>query len=243
MLAIAAMSENRVIGNGNEIPWRIPDEFRWFRRMTLGSVVVMGRRTFESLPKPLEGRINVVLTRHPRRLLSSEAWRARFADAVAGSAAHSAPRVAQLDLPKLPRTEVRVARGIESLERAGVMDRAWLCGGAQVYEQFLGRCSDLYLSVVRRTVEGDAVFPPFEHLFDLAEVVAVHADFRVLHYVRNGASDARETPRGEGRPRARGGPTAARGRARRPAARRPAAAEAAAPDPPDPRDDQLLLIR
>jgi dihydrofolate reductase len=194
MFAIAAMSRNRIIGNGNAIPWRIPEEFKWFRRMTLGRVVIMGRRTFESLPKPLDGRVNVVLTRHPARLRADPKLKDWFADALVGSAAHAAPDIAQLSLPKLPRTEVRLARGIESLARAGVTRDAWLCGGAQMYSQFLGRCSELYLSVIEREVEGDARFPPFEHLFELAGVVSATSDFRVLRYVRNQVTEGEALP-------------------------------------------------
>lgn len=62
MNAIAAMARNRVIGAGGKIPWHLPEDFRWFKRATLGGVVVMGRKTFESLGKPLPGRRNVVLS-------------------------------------------------------------------------------------------------------------------------------------------------------------------------------------
>jgi dihydrofolate reductase len=62
---IAAMSENRVIGHGKNIPWHIPEEQRLFRRFTLGSSVVMGRKTFESIGKPLEKRMNIVVSRKP----------------------------------------------------------------------------------------------------------------------------------------------------------------------------------
>ena len=61
--AIAAMSENRVIGNGNEIPWRISEDFKWFKATTMGGVLVMGRKTWESLPKALPGRENWVLSK------------------------------------------------------------------------------------------------------------------------------------------------------------------------------------
>src|SRR5690242_17876776 len=106
MLAIAAMSRNRVIGNGNSIPWRIADELKWFRRMTLGCVVIMGRRTFESLAKPLDGRVNVVLTRHPRRLLNDERLRDRFGKAVVRSSAYRSGDVTQLHLPRMPLAQV-----------------------------------------------------------------------------------------------------------------------------------------
>ena len=67
--AIAAMSLNRVIGTGNKIPWHLPEDFKWFKQTTMGNVVVMGRKTFESLGKPLPNRKNLVLTRHPQKLI------------------------------------------------------------------------------------------------------------------------------------------------------------------------------
>lgn len=62
MKAIAAMARNRVIGANGSIPWHLPEDFRWFKKMTLGGVVVMGRKTFESLGRPLPGRRNVVVS-------------------------------------------------------------------------------------------------------------------------------------------------------------------------------------
>jgi len=63
--AIAAMARNRVIGHAGAIPWRIPDELRWFKETTTGHTVVMGRKTYESLGRPLPNRRNVVITRGP----------------------------------------------------------------------------------------------------------------------------------------------------------------------------------
>ena len=63
--AIAAMSLNRVIGAGNRIPWHLPEDFKWFKQMTTGQVIVMGRKTFESIGKPLPNRTTIVLTRSP----------------------------------------------------------------------------------------------------------------------------------------------------------------------------------
>jgi dihydrofolate reductase len=61
--AIAAMSLNRVIGRGNQIPWHLPEDFKWFKRMTTGNVVVMGRKTFESIGRPLPNRETIVVSR------------------------------------------------------------------------------------------------------------------------------------------------------------------------------------
>ena len=66
--AIAAMSLNRVIGVGNKLPWHLPDDFKWFKKVTTGHVIVMGRKTFESIGKPLPNRTTVVLTRSPQAL-------------------------------------------------------------------------------------------------------------------------------------------------------------------------------
>jgi len=63
MVAIAAMAENRVIGSGNQLPWHIPEDFRWFKSQTLGKTLLMGRKTFESLGKPLPKRRTIVLSR------------------------------------------------------------------------------------------------------------------------------------------------------------------------------------
>lgn len=61
--AIAAMAENRVIGLRNALPWHLPEDFRWFKEATRGGTLLMGRRTYESIGRPLPGRTTVVLTR------------------------------------------------------------------------------------------------------------------------------------------------------------------------------------
>jgi dihydrofolate reductase len=81
---VVAMARNRVIGRDNRLPWRLPADLAYFKRVTLGHPVVMGRRTFESIGKPLPGRLNVVVSRNPEfRALGctvvaslDEAWRA-----------------------------------------------------------------------------------------------------------------------------------------------------------------------
>ncbi len=60
--AIAAMAENRVIGHANKIPWHLPDDFKWFKAKTMGHVLIMGRKTFESIGRPLPGRETIILS-------------------------------------------------------------------------------------------------------------------------------------------------------------------------------------
>lgn len=60
---IAAMADNRVIGKDNQMPWHLPADFAWFKKCTMGKPIVMGRKTYESIGRPLPGRLNIVLTR------------------------------------------------------------------------------------------------------------------------------------------------------------------------------------
>ena len=72
--AIAAMSLNRVIGNRNNIPWHLPEDFKWFKKTTMGHVLLMGRKTFNSIGRPLPGRDTVVLTRNPESIIGIPAF-------------------------------------------------------------------------------------------------------------------------------------------------------------------------
>ena len=151
--AIAAMSLNRVIGSGNTIPWHVPEDFEWFKRTTMGHVLVMGRRTFESIGRPLPGRETIVLT--------------RSAESIPG---------------------VRTIGSLDALGQAYDLGARtiFICGGAQVYGEALGQCSDLFLTVVKREVEGDAFFPEFEPMFDAGETLRGSDDFDIVHYRRLG---------------------------------------------------------
>lgn len=143
------MSLNRVIGNGNKIPWHIPEDFKWFKKMTTGNIVVMGRKTFESIGKPLPNRTTLVLSR----------------------SGFNHPGIQTIgDLSELhPEKESR---------------DIFICGGAQIYAQTLPLCSDLYLTLVNRNIEGDAFFPSFENLFTSFEEITNTAEFSIIHYRR-----------------------------------------------------------
>lgn len=152
MKAIAAMNQNRVIGRGGAIPWHLPEELRWFKRTTLGEVVLMGRRTFESIGRrPLPGRLNLVVTRGETIVMPG----------------------------------VLTIRDLEAFRPEEYAPReVWVIGGAEIYSQLLPRCSELYLSVVAREVEGDVFFPAFEDMFSFAEAILRHEDFEVRRYVQ-----------------------------------------------------------
>lgn len=70
--AIAAMAENRVIGNQNTIPWHLPEDFKWFKKTTMGQTLLMGRKTFESIGRPLPGRQTIILSRSQLSIPSTD---------------------------------------------------------------------------------------------------------------------------------------------------------------------------
>ena len=182
--AIAAMSLNRVIGAGGKIPWHLPEDFKWFKKMTMGNVVVMGRKTFESLGQPLPNRKNLILTRHPQRLIKSHPeifgqyheWRG-------GRISNAPTSFISRKLGERPGDgNLLIFNSLERLNPSEFPNDIFICGGAEIYAQALPRCSDLYLTLVKREVEGDAFFPPFEDRFVLAEEIRDTPEFKILHY-------------------------------------------------------------
>ncbi len=129
---IAAVAENRVIGANGKIPWRIPSDFAWFKRTTLGKPLIMGRTTFEGLGKPLPGRTNIVVSRNP-------AYAAEGA-IVVGDVGEA----------------LRRARAIAAETGA---DEVMVGGGAQIYADTIEGADRLYISHVALSPKGDALFP------------------------------------------------------------------------------------
>ena len=134
LVLVAAVAENGVIGRDGDLPWRLPGDLRHFKAVTLGKPVLMGRRTFQSIGRPLPGRPNIVLTRDP-------AFRA---DGV-----HVANDLATA----LPLAEQEAAR-VDADEIAVI-------GGANLYAQTLPRASRIYLTEVHASPEGTVRFPRF----------------------------------------------------------------------------------
>jgi len=145
--AIAAMSENRVIGDNGTIPWRIPEDFKWVKQCTQNQVIAMGRKTFESMGRPLPNRTNIVLSRSPF---------------------------------EHPQTEH--LSSIEALLTYPTDKEIWIFGGAEIYKQAFPYIDDLYLTVVKRTVNGDAFFPPFEDEFTHLGILRETDAFTIHHY-------------------------------------------------------------
>jgi len=132
---IVAQSANRVIGNGNRLPWHLPEDLKYFKRVTLGKPVIMGRKTFESIGRPLPGRTNIVITR---------------------DASWSRPGVVAVSTPEEALEHASAQALIDGAEEALVI------GGAEIYRQLLERVERLYLTQVHADVEGDVLFPALD---------------------------------------------------------------------------------
>lgn len=159
MRAIVAMDPNRVIGNHGRIPWHISEDFKWFKEITMGCPLVMGRSTFESIGKPLPGRFTYILTNDP----------------------------AKLALPKGELCQYVNKDGLfhifnQDLGWQMQLDDLWVCGGARVYQEFLPLCNDVYVSHIMECYEGDTFMPQFENDFPQQEVLRHNREFWVCKH-------------------------------------------------------------
>ena len=128
---VVAVADNGVIGRGNALPWDLPDDLQHFKRTTMGRPIVMGRKTFESIGRPLPGRLNIILTRDP-------SW-----TALGVSVASSIEQAIDL------------AEGQAFIDGA---DSVMVIGGAEVYRQALPFASRAFVTRVHGHVDGDAFF-------------------------------------------------------------------------------------
>lgn len=129
---VVAVAANGVIGVDGGLAWRISDDLKWFKRMTLGKPIIMGRKTFDSIGKPLPGRDNIVVTRNssfgPEGVLTA-------------SSLDEAEALAQTSAAALDATEICII------------------GGAAIYEQTLPIADRIYFTKVNAVVAGDVHFP------------------------------------------------------------------------------------
>ncbi len=129
---IAAVAQNNAIGIENKLPWYLPGDLRYFKTVTMGKPIIMGRKTFDSLRKPLPGRTNIVLTRDSN-------WH------------HEGVRtVSSLD---------EALQLAESIAMVNGLSEVMIIGGEQIYRLALPKADRLYLTRVGQSFEGDAFFP------------------------------------------------------------------------------------
>ncbi len=132
---VAAVARNGVIGDKGKLLWRISDDLKWFKKATLGKPVIMGRKTYESIGKPLPGRRNIVVTR-------SKSWSEE--GAVRAGSVEDAIRLAQAFAKEDGAEEICVI------------------GGGEIYAQMLGAADRIYLTRVDAEPAGNVRFPPLD---------------------------------------------------------------------------------
>ena len=166
---IWAMARNRVIGKDNRLPWHLPADLRNFKAVTLGAPMIMGRRTFESIGRPLPGRANIVLTS------TNPTW----ADSVI-----------------LVRSMAAAIDEARTIARRDNLERCFVAGGSAVYAAGLPLADELFVTTVDADVEGDTFFPEFDlGDFDRVDIERVAADerhafgFSMARYVRRCAAE------------------------------------------------------
>jgi dihydrofolate reductase len=137
VVLIAARSDNNVIGKEGRIPWHLPADLRRFKALTTGHIIIMGRKTFQSIGRPLPDRLTVVVTRDPNY-------------------AHSGVTVVHSPEAALAFAE----QGLFSPTQQGGVD-VFVCGGADIYRLALPFANRMYLTQVHTVVRGDVLFPDF----------------------------------------------------------------------------------
>ena len=132
---IVAVSRNGAIGLNNQLPWYLPEDLKYFKSVTMGKPLIMGRKTFDSIGRPLPGRANIVLTRDPQ-------WTSDGVEVVQS-------------------VEQALVAGEISCEAADV-DEIMVIGGEQIYRMTIDLADRIYLTQVDTDVEGDAFFPDID---------------------------------------------------------------------------------
>ncbi len=163
---IAALANNRVIGMHNTLPWSLPADLRHFKELTLGKPIIMGRKTFESLGRPLPGRTNIVISRqwgNNRKLGPGQ-------ELAAGQALGGGQKLQELGAGREPQ-ELRAETAyiaVDSLPAALAAaencncEEAMIIGGANLYSQALPIADRFYLTEVHADIAGDTFFPAWD---------------------------------------------------------------------------------
>jgi dihydrofolate reductase len=145
---IAAVAENGVIGRGGKLPWHLSRDLRRFKELTMGHTIVMGRRTWESIGRPLPGRRTIVVTRQPNYQVD----------------AATVQTAASLD-------------DALHVEGATGDNEVFIIGGAELYREAMPRADRLYLTMVMAEVDGDTYFPPALEEFNWNDWVCLQHEF------------------------------------------------------------------
>lgn len=169
MKAIMAMAANRAIGKNNTLPWpSIKEDFKWFKEFTMGKTLVIGRKTYDTLP-PLKGRQIVVITRDYLTLVEECILHPKCEKMYTRSYEQMVDDITETSEPD-----------DETLKEAVI------AGGAKIYELFLPYITEFYVTHVNGEYDADTYMIPFEHLFDRQHVVReFEGGHKVICYSKN----------------------------------------------------------
>lgn len=173
---IAAVSQNGVIGQENKIPWNYSEDMKFFRKMTANSTIIMGRKTFDSIGRPLPKRRNVVITRSDKLIEGVER-------------AESFKQAIEMVSTPIPAVAVIDKDGKQVINDP---DNIWLIGGHSIYNDGLSIAREIYLTLIPETITGEnLVFFPWidASQFQVAELIKLEdSELKVARYVRNHVS-------------------------------------------------------
>ena len=139
---IAAVAKNKVIGNSGDLPWDLPEDMKFFREKTSGHIIVMGRKTYESFPKPLKNRLHVVITRQ-------ENYQAAEGVVICKTIEEA------MEFCKTKTDEWG--------------NEVFIIGGGEIYKQTLPIADQLYITEIDKEFDGDTKYPEFTNDFIIAE--------------------------------------------------------------------------
>lgn len=159
LVLIAAVARNGVIGNANRLLWHLAEDARHFRAQTMGCPVIMGRRTWESLPerfRPLPGRTNIVVTRRTGWTATGAVVAHGLDDALAAATAAASDSAASA---AAATSTAAVSAGAAGAESAAAALRLYVIGGVALYAAALPRADELELTEIDADFDGDTRFP------------------------------------------------------------------------------------
>lgn len=161
---IVAASENNVIGFQGGMPWHLSADLKYFKQTTMGHAVIMGRKTYESIGRPLPGRRNIVVSRNPDFTITEEAL-----------AKMGEQNFKAMDEGR-PQASIEIYESLEDALKAAPED-AFVMGGGQIYNQAWGKATHYYITRVHTTVEQfDTTIPPLPEGCRLVNSIDVPAD-------------------------------------------------------------------
>ena len=141
---VVACNEKGVIGKNNSIPWDVEEDLEMFKKLTSGHIIIMGRKTYESLPvKPLKNRYNIVLTSEPYNYKSNN--------------------------ENLVFTTQENVENILEKQKEKWGERVFIIGGSDIYKHYFDKCHKLHITVIHKEVEGDTYFP-----YNLKDITSKH---------------------------------------------------------------------